>query len=141
MPIEFKVDAQRRLVTVRIHGTLTDDEIFGYQRETWARPEIAGFDELVDMNDVEHIAVPSATRVRDLAELSAGMDVPTMPSKLAIVAATSLAYGLARMYETYRSLDRRSVKQVSVFRSTRDALKWLGFEGDPGGLRRPEKPG
>lgn len=129
MPIEYSVDAQRRLVTVRIHGTLTDDEIFAYQRDAWSRPEVAGFDELIDMDAVEHIAIPSAARARDLAQLSAGMDAAA-PSKLAIVATTTLAYGLGRMFETYRSLDPRSTKQVAVFRSKRDALKWLGFGGD-----------
>ena len=46
----------------------------------------------------------------------------------AIVATSAFAYGLARMYATYRALDPRSTRVVSVFRSVDDALTWLEAE-------------
>lgn len=126
MPIEYRIDHDRRLVIAEGSGTLTDEEVFGYQREVWSRSEVAGYDELVDMSRVEKIALPSNERMQELARLSAGMDSPSSSTRLAVVAPTDLAYGLGRMYEAYRGLENRSTKQVQVFRSMDEALAYLG---------------
>jgi hypothetical protein len=54
------------------------------------------------------------------------MDARLSASRFAIVAPTDLAFGLGRMYGSYRSLDDRSTKLVGVFRSRDDALRFLG---------------
>jgi hypothetical protein len=126
MPIEHEVDHRHRVVRARGHGTLTDAEVFDYQGSVWSRPEVAGYDELIDMSDVVSIAVPSADRIRELARLSASMDEMHFPSKLAIVAPEDLAFALGRMYETLRGFDKQSTKTVRAFRSVGDALAWLG---------------
>jgi hypothetical protein len=125
MPIECVIDTERRIVYAAARGTLTDEDVFGYQREVWSRPELQGYDELIDMRHVEHIELPSSRRVWDLAALSASMDSPEHETKLAIVATDSMAYGLGRMYEVYRELNERSTKKVAVFRSVQDASLWL----------------
>jgi hypothetical protein len=130
MAIEHRIDHARRLVLARVRGTLTDEEIFAYQHEVWSRPDVAGYDELVDMGDVEHIALPSAERVRQLASLSTDMDTPTT-GKLAIVAPKDFEFGLGRMYQAYREMESRGTKQVRVFRSMELALEWLGMRGSP----------
>jgi hypothetical protein len=129
MPIEYRIVHERRLVVTKAHGTLTDQDVFGYQRDLWSRADVAGYDELVDMTQVEHMALPSTERVRELARLSAEMDVHSTPSKFAIVAPTEFAFGLGRLYEILRSLDDRSTKKVSVFRSRDEALAFLGVSG------------
>jgi hypothetical protein len=135
--IECWIDAERRLVLTRGHGTFTSEDVFGYQRDVWSRPEVAGFDELADMSGVEHITLPSPHRIQELAQASAGMDPPASASRFAIVAPTELAFGLGRMYETYRALEDRSTKQVAVFRTMEQALEFLGISGplEPG--KRP----
>jgi hypothetical protein len=52
MPIGYRVDHNRRLVAARAHGILVAEDLFGYQREAWSRPDVAGYDELVDMRAV-----------------------------------------------------------------------------------------
>ena len=111
MPIEHEVDHGRRLVIARGHGVLTDQEVFGYQRDVWSDPEVLGYDELIDMGDVDRIDVPSLDRVRELAQLSASMDGAAPPSRLAIVASRDIAFALGRLYETHRGLDERSRKR------------------------------
>ena len=111
------------------HGTLTDEDVFGYQRDVWSLPELAGYDELVDMTQVEDIAVPSTERVRELARLSAEMDIRSTTSKLAIVAPTEFAFGLGRLYEILRSHDDRRTKEVRVFRSLDEAKAFLDISG------------
>ncbi|HET7251318.1 MAG TPA: hypothetical protein VFI79_15810, partial [Gemmatimonadales bacterium] len=70
--------------------------------------------------------LPSGDNMRALAELSASMDIPTTHSKFAIIATTDEAFGLSRMYETYRHLEGKSTKQVRVFRSLTEAHAYLG---------------
>lgn len=126
MPIEYWIDHERRLVMAKGHGTLTHEDVLGYQRDVWSNPALAGYDELMDMSHVEHIALSSTERVRELARLSARMDARSSASRFAIVAPTDLAFGLGRMYGTYRNLDDRSTKEVGVFRSLDAALAFLG---------------
>jgi hypothetical protein len=130
MPIDYYIDHGRRLVVARGRGVFTDADAFGYQREVWSRPEVAGYDELVDMTAVEEIAtpVPAGPRIQQLAGVAAAQDPPTSAGKFAIVAPGPLAFGLAREYKTYRELDARTKKQVEVFRSIAEALSFLGIE-------------
>jgi len=128
MPIEHEVDHERCRVVARGRGILTDQDVFEYQRGVWSRPEVAGYDELVDMSGIEGIDLPSIERVRELAQLSAAMDKDAPPSRLAIVAPKDYAFALGRLYEAYRGLDQRSRKHVSVFRTIKDALAWLDTE-------------
>jgi hypothetical protein len=128
MPIDYRIDFDQRVVFARARGSLTDQDVFAYQEKVWSSSEVAGFDELVDMTDVEEIVPPPADRVRALANLSANMDAPESPSRFAIVAPQDFAYGLGRMYGTYRELTSGSIKKVAVFRSRKAALTWLDIE-------------
>ncbi|MCZ7645838.1 MAG: hypothetical protein M5U26_11225 [Planctomycetota bacterium] len=127
MPIRFEVDAGRKLVRATAHGVLTGAEIFEYQRTVWARPEVAGFNELVDMTGVTSVEQPTPGKTDHLAGLSAEMDAGG-PSRFAIVASQDLYYGLGRMYGAYREARQGSLKEVRVFRSRGEALAWLGVE-------------
>jgi hypothetical protein len=133
MPIEYRIDHDRRLVLAAGRGTVTDDDVFGYQREVWSRPDVAGYDEFVDMSRVAEIAVPSVDRVRQLAALSAGMDAPDTASKFAVLAPQDVAYGLGRMFQAYRELNPRGTKEVGVFRTRAEALAFLGVADLPDG--------
>jgi hypothetical protein len=129
MPIEYRIDHPRRLVRAQGRGVLSHQDVFEYQRAVWSRTELAGYDELMDMRAVERIALPSAHGVEELAALSASMD-DRRASKFAIVAPQDLAFGLGRMYQTYRSLDESSTKEVGVFRTLGEALAFLGIEDE-----------
>jgi hypothetical protein len=63
--ITYRVDRERRLVLAEGHGTVTDQDVFGYQREVWSRSDVAGFSELVDMTRVRHLETPSGARPED----------------------------------------------------------------------------
>src|SRR5262245_51431590 len=129
MPIDYYIDHARRLVVARGSGIFTDPEVFAYQREVWSRPDVSGYDELIDMSAVEKIAIPlpAPDSVLRLATEAAAMDSTSQTAKLAIVAPQPHAFGLGRMYQTYRELDPNSTKQVRVFRTLREALSFLGI--------------
>ena len=128
MPITYEIHHDRKLVHARIIGTLTREDTFTYQREVWSPPEMRGYNQLVDATEMGHVDIPfpSADSMRELAGYAAGMDDPNLRTRFAIVATTAFAYGLARMYATYRALDPRSTRAVSVFRTVDEALSWLG---------------
>jgi hypothetical protein len=66
--------------------------------------------------------------MKALAELAAGMDDPLAKSKFAIIAREGLHYGLARMYEAYRSMQSKNTRTLAIFRTREDALRWLSGE-------------
>lgn len=125
MPIEYRIDHEARIVVARGFGVMNDSDIFGYQREVWSRADVEGYNELIDMDGVERIDLPSTDRVAALAMLSAKMDSPYHPSKFAIVASHDVSFALGRMYQAYREMDPRSTKQVEVFRAMDKALNWV----------------
>jgi hypothetical protein len=129
MPIKHTIDHDKGLVMATAHGLLTDADIFAYQQTVWSRPEIKGFDELIDMGEVSGIEFVSGQRVSDLAQLSGSMDASDAPSKLAIVVATDHQFGLGRMYQAYREMAPQGTKVVRVFRDRAEALEWLGASG------------
>ena len=130
MPIDYRIDHVRRLVIARGKGVFTDAELFAYQREVWSQPELAEYDELVDMTEVVEIAVvrPTGPRLQKLAGEAAAKDPATGAGKFAIVAPGSFAFGLGRQYQAYRESDERSRKQVGVFRTMKEALEFLEIE-------------
>jgi hypothetical protein len=130
MGIDYRIDDERRMVLAQGRGVVTPEDVFAYQREVWSRPEVAGYNELFDMSEVERLVPPSKGSVRDLADLSAGMDSSACSSKFAIVAPGDLAFGIGRMYQSYREFDSRSTKKIAVFRSMAAALKWLDADVD-----------
>ena len=130
--MHVRVDASRRLVAVRGFGTVSDSDVFHYQATTWRRPDVQGFDELVDMTDVEDVYVAAAGRTEDLARVAAGMDRFEKESRLAIVAPGDSAFRLAQGYGAMRERIGGGHKRVGVFRSRPEAEAWLGLE--PGAI-------
>ena len=124
MPLTIEVDTERRLIIVRVRGVFTYDDISSYQAEILSKPELHGFDEIFDVSEVERIDYKSHKKVGELAERSAALDNSTT-GRMAIVAPTYGAFGLARMYQTYRGLQPSSKKKIAVLRSFEEAVKWL----------------
>jgi len=110
--------------------SFSDEDVFSYQRQVWSQPEVAGYDELIDMTAVEQIAIPSTKRIPELAELAANMDTGNQSSKLAIVAPQDVAFGLGRMFEVYRNLHASSTKKVEVCHTMREARAFLELKGE-----------
>ena len=135
MPLEYRIDRERRVVFATATSVLSDEDVFAYQREVWSLSDLVGYDEIVDLSLVEDLVLSSGDRVRALAELAASMDAQGVSSRLAIVAPHDLAYGFARMFETYRTMNQGAAKVVSVFRSMRSALDWLGVAAPCGPSR------
>jgi hypothetical protein len=129
MPLEYRIDQERRVVFATARGTLTIEDFLLKHREVWSRSDVAGFDAIYDLDGFEDLVLSSGERLRELADLASTLDVPGAAARLAIVAPRDSAYGLARMYETFRSMNPRGSKAVSVFRTMQAARDWLGLDG------------
>jgi hypothetical protein len=125
MPIDYSIDVARRIVVATPRGTLTEEDLLGYQRDVWTRAEVRGFNELVDMSRVEHVEWGSALKVRDIISVAAEMDPPETPSKFAIVAESELHLKLAHMYQAFREAHPKNTRAVRVFTKVEPALQWL----------------
>ena len=126
MPIEYQIDHVQRRVVTACRGALTETDFRAYQQDVWSRPDVAGYDELVDMTEAGEVLAATGEKLKLLAAVSAAMDARETPSKFAIVAPRAGLYGLGRMYATWRGLQSRSTKQVEVFKTMSEALAWLG---------------
>jgi hypothetical protein len=125
MPVEYQIDHDQRLVQAKAYGTVTVQDFIAYQREVWSRKDVLGYDELIDTSQAQEALDFTGVHLQDVATLASSMDLVKKSTKLAIVASNDFYYGLGRMYESYRDLQKGSVKQVSVFRSVKDALEWI----------------
>ena len=125
MPYSYAIDRDQRVVYVRMSGPLTMAEIQEIVDTLTANPEVqSGFGELIDLREATTDAV-SADDVRRIA--AATLDAV---GRRAFVTTDVLTYGLARMFEIYRALNRKP-DQIAVFRRIRDAEAWLGVMPTP----------
>lgn len=129
MKIEYQVDHEQQLVLARARKVLAEDDIYNYQREVWSRNDVVGYNELLDLSEVERVELTSTDSIEEFARLAVSMDVQATATRFAIVAPTDLMFGLGRMYEAYRNLNEQSTKQAHVFRARQEALAWLSARG------------
>ena len=127
MPISSRINHLRRIVLAAGHGTLTDQDVFAYQKSVWSRKDIAGYDELMDMTDVQQIVPPPAARIRQLAEVASKMESSNSTSKFAILAPSDVAYGYGRMFKAFRAYQDGGARNVEVFRTQQEVMVFLGL--------------
>ena len=121
MPIESRVETDRRLVITVAEGTVTADQVRANQRALEADPDFdPAYDHLFDMSQVTEFDV-DVDAMRDLASVA----VFDEDSRRAVVAPTDFLYGLANMYAAFRDLPDPSLR---VFRRLREAVDWLQEE-------------
>lgn len=127
MPVSFRVDLLRNRVVTHGVGTVTGDDFARLRVQIRSHPDVTrDMDHLVDLREVEEYAVPGA-EVHRLAQ-GADIDEPAAPGvRVAIVTASPVGFGLARMYELSRSA---APEDIEVFNDVDEALEWLEREGD-----------
>ena len=129
MPISFRLDPARHLRYATATGVLTDFDLLRTFAALLDAPDYdPSLDLLFDGRGIEGLDVSTET-VRKIAHQVALADTAIAEGvrpKTAIVVPTDAAFGLARMYETYRALES-SRKQYLVCRTIEEAREWLGL--------------
>lgn len=127
MPISCRINHLRRIVLAAGHGILTDQDVFTYQKTVWSRKDIAGYDELMDMTEVQKIVPPPVARIRQLAEVASKMESSNSTSRFAILAPGDVAYGYGRMFKAFRAYQDGGARNVEVFRTQQEVMIFLGL--------------
>jgi hypothetical protein len=129
MAIRMWVDPVRKVSYTTATGVITDADVWEVCVGILSDPGYdPAADHIVDGGGIERLEVSPAT-LQEAAHLFAradrGISTSTRP-KVAIVAPTDAAFGLARMYETYREM-QPSPKRYLVCRTMTEARRWLGL--------------
>jgi len=128
MPATHEIDAARKLIITSWHGEASDKEFTGtlirYQHEIRGNSDYQSYNELLDFRQISKLSL-TTKGIINLVKIARKTDQKEIPSKLAVLVSTSLAFGLARMYTTYRNLEPGSHKELRIFKNRGDALSWL----------------
>ena len=128
MAATHHIDNKNKLIITSWNGEPSATEFIEtlrkYQTEIKSNSEYIDYDELLDLGEIKGFKI-SSDNLRMLGNIAAFSDKPGVHNKLAIVAESQLAYGLARMYEIYRSLNSNSNKTIRVFKDKPEAIAWV----------------
>ena len=131
MPITYRIDRHRQLVISYMTGRITACSLRGHVDEISADPLFHDCTRsFIDATDVTEVDLESSV-VHGLA-IGGGGQLGVGTRRLAIYAPKDPGYGLARVFQGFRSAT--SDMEVMVFRDRSKALEFLGVEGD---LREP----
>lgn len=118
MPAEYRIDESRGCVLSHARGVVTDDDLLGHQRRLIAEPGFrSDLNQLWDVRNLDGVEV-TVGAIRTLAQLNPF----GKGSRRALLVDSQLAYGLARMFQSYTDA---SLDEVEVFWDEAAAHHWL----------------
>ena len=121
MKFERSIDAEARIVILKIQGEIGDRELLELAEVLATDPEVRpDLSLLIDLREADGREVTSA----GVQALATRALVLSPGSRRAVVVPSQLGFGMARMYEI---LSERRGGGARVFRSYSDALRWLEF--------------
>jgi hypothetical protein len=131
MPITITVNTAERVRYSVFSGTINDKDLLdAYARSLQAPDFDPTLNGLVDARAVRRVDVTPAG-LRHLADLIQTVDRLQLPTKVAIVAESDVAFGMARMYQSIRA-DGGAPSEHRVFREMSEAREWLGLGPENG---------
>ncbi|GAC1458661.1 MAG: hypothetical protein PVSMB1_08550 [Gemmatimonadaceae bacterium] len=120
MAVTYNIDPNRRLVTSRLWGAVTDDEVRDHNHRLRNDPAFdPSYRQLTDMTGITEIL--ATTGMINETSINQFFNPGT---RRALVASSDAAFGMARMF----ALKAEGVGQtIEVFRDLRSAEAWLGL--------------
>ncbi len=129
MPVTYRIDKARRLLLLTATGVVTADEVRAWREAVHNDPDFSpDFRALFDGTAVTKFDL-STDDIH--AMVAAAFFAPN--ARRAFVAKNRLGFGLARMFESLRSM--KGETGIRVFSDRAQALAWL--EAAPGGSAHP----
>jgi hypothetical protein len=120
MPATYAIDSKQQLVTSRLWGAVTEDEVHDHNRRLRSDPAfVPSYRQLVDMTGITEIKV--GTNLINQTSLDQFFAPGT---RRAFIASSDAAFGMARMF----ALRAEGLGQViEVFRDPDKGKDWLGL--------------
>lgn len=117
MPVDYRIDRLKRLVSSRAWGVLADEDLIDSRAAMGRDPAFArDLDQLYDAVEVTEVRVTSPV----LLQLALSPQfAPT--ARRAIVVSSDVAFGMARMYAILTGHE----DTIRVFRDRPSAMQWL----------------
>ena len=128
MVANHHIDDTHKLIFTTWEGAATDADctsaMKNYLVKFSGNAYYSHYNEMVDCRNVTHIDVTPAG-ICKLSKMASEFDKNRSHTKLALLVSSDLAYGMARMYELYRSAIPGTRKDIRVFKKENDALEWI----------------
>ena len=120
-------DKDQLIVTTCISVQTTEQEMLKalavYQDTIQNKAEYVHYNEVLIFPEATDMEL-SLSGVRQLARLAIKSDSNDPDRKLAILMQSNLGYALAKLYQFYRHLIKRSGKKARVYKNVKAALAW-----------------
>lgn len=117
LSVEYVVDVQHKRVTVRFGKKLTFGDIERYAKLLQLNPSFRPtYAEIVDLTDVEELDL----QADEFLKLADKIDPFSPDAKRAFVVRSSVQNHAARMHKVLRTQ-----RNIEIFRSVRDAERWI----------------
>ena len=128
MPAKHHIDNKAKLIITTWEGEAIDIEfieaIKKYQKDIHSNPDYLCYNEIVNFSKVKGIKL-TTEGIINIGQIASRTDQNGVNRKLALIVSSNLAFGLARMYETYRNFAKNANKEIRVFKNENDAWEWI----------------
>jgi len=122
-----KIDNDNQLIVTTWEGDASDIEfieaIKEYQINIQSNPDYINYNEIVDCSKITKLKLTSSG-IKTIGTIASSTDSENINKKLALIVSSNLAFGLARMYQAYRSFAKSANKEIRVFKNNDDAINW-----------------
>ena len=131
MPAKHNIDNSSQLLITTWEGEAVDidfiEAIKKYQQDIQNNSDYHHFNEIVDLTNITGIKL-TTNGIKHISSIASNTDINRVSTKLDLIVSSNLAFGLARMYEAYRSLSKDVNKEIRVFKNATDAFEWINKE-------------
>ena len=128
MTAKHHIDNDNQLIITTWEGDASDIELIEairkYQNNIQNSPGCINYNEVVNLKKVTGLKL-TTKGIKTIGSIASKTDTKEINKKLALIVSSNLAFGLARMYEAYRSFSKNAHKEIRVFKNETEALKWV----------------
>ncbi len=128
MPVKHDIDIDAKLLVTSWEGVAIDTEFIealkNYQKNIQSDSAHLGFNEIVDLTKMTKIKI-TLQGLKNISSIALLTDNNNIRSKLAFIVSSKRAFSLVKLYSAYRSLGKKSSKEINVFTNEKDAFEWV----------------
>jgi hypothetical protein len=120
VPVEYAIDPKKKLVTTRLSGVVTEDEVLSHNRRLRTDPAFdPSYRQLTEMTAITESRVST-----NLINETSADQFFKPGTRRAFVATVDAIFGMARKFALQAEA---SGQTIEVFRDLRKAEEWLGL--------------
>lgn len=126
MPLQVRIDRNRRIIFADGEDVVTDDDLLAYVRQYLHGSELAGYDELFDLTAAD-LHDLTYTGLATVAAAAAATDPEASPVKIALLVSEAQGMIVSRLYQSLRE-SKGGKRATRVFWDRTECREWLGLD-------------